>query len=280
MLDIFQGIAMAIVQGIVEWLPISSEGQLSLIFVNFMGLNELEAITLALLLHLGTMLSVIVYFRSDLLKLRTSQPYLLQVLILATLGTAVTAIPLVLFFKTYWESIALILPLGPDILFTTLVGVLLVLTGVILSKQPDQGTRTLNSLTKREILLCGMVQGCAALPGISRSGVTLTILLLFGLTQSEALRMSFIISVPAVLGATGLEFILSGFTLESGNLIVGQVVLPLGFLLIVILLTAIIGLLSIEILLRLKNIRYDRFCIGFGAGTIALAGLLFAIDLL
>ncbi|MFW9779961.1 MAG: undecaprenyl-diphosphate phosphatase [Candidatus Heimdallarchaeota archaeon] len=280
MVDIFQGIVIAIIQGIVEWLPISSEGQLSLVLVNILGLSELEAVTLALLLHLGTMISVIAYFRSDLLGLRYFRSRLLQVIVVATLGTAVTAIPLIMFFKSYWETIASNLPLSADILFTVLIGVLLILTGVILSKQPEQGIRTLESLTAREALLLGMAQGIAALPGISRSGMTVTILLVFGLTQSETFRTSFIISIPAVLGATGLEFILGGFTVQSGNIAVGQVILPIELILGIIAITAVIGFLSIETLLRFRNVRYDKFCVVFGIGTILLAVLLLLIGLL
>jgi undecaprenyl-diphosphatase len=243
-------------------------------------MSELEAVTLALLLHVGTMLSVIIYFRADLLELRNFRSNLLQILIFATLGTAVTAIPIVLFFKVYWESFTSNLPFGADIIFTVFVGILLILTGVILSKQPAQGTRDLESLTLQEVFLLGMAQGIAALPGISRSGMTLTILLLFGLTQSEALRTSFIISVPAVLGATGLEFVFGGFSVQAGTLIIGQVILPFELIFIVFVITALVGLLSIDILLRFRNIRYDKFCIGFGGATIIMAVLLLLIGFL
>ena len=70
MVDVFQGILMAIFQGIIEWLPISSEGQLSLLFVNIFQMTELEAVTLALILHIGTMISVLWYFREDFLQIQ------------------------------------------------------------------------------------------------------------------------------------------------------------------------------------------------------------------
>jgi len=92
---------MAIFQGIIEWLPISSEGQLSLIFVNFYGLDELSAVTLALVLHLGTMISVIWYFKDDFSEILDTNSQIFQILAFTTLGTAITAVPLVILFKTF-----------------------------------------------------------------------------------------------------------------------------------------------------------------------------------
>jgi undecaprenyl-diphosphatase len=278
LVDVIAAILMAIFQGVIEWLPISSEGQLSLFFVNFYGINELEAVTLALLLHLGTMISVLWVFRSDFREMTDVDAKITKVTLIATLGTAVTAIPIVLIFKNYWNTWTEILPIPPDILFTLFVGILLILTGLILTNQPEQGVRELNSITQREAFLLGMAQGIAALPGISRSGMTITILLIIGLTQRDALRVSFIISVPAVLGATGLEFILSGFSIQADALRIGDIVFPYLLLIFTILLTAIIGVVTMKSLLQLQNIPYDKFCLAFGAGTILLSVLLFIIQ--
>ncbi len=277
MIDLFQGILMAIFQGIIEWLPISSEGQLSLFFVTLYGMEELEAVTLALLLHIGTMISVLWFFRSDFKKMFDLKADITQVTLIATLGTAITALPIVLIFKAYWETFTTSFPIPPDLLFTGIIGILLIITGLILAKQPEQGIRELNSLTQKEALLLGMAQGIAALPGISRSGITITVLLFIGLTQKDALRTSFIISVPAVLGATALEFLLSGFSIQSDALVIGSVVFPYWILVITIILTAFIGIATMNGLMKLKSLPYDRFCIGFGTGTIILAFLLFII---
>ncbi len=267
---------MAIFQGIIEWLPISSEGQLSLFFVNFYGLEELEAVTLALLLHIGTMISVLWVFRSDFLQMIDLKADITQVTLFATLGTAITAVPIVLIFKTSWETWTQNLP--ADILFTAVIGFLLILTGLILANQSEQGIRELGSITQKEAFFLGMAQGIAALPGISRSGMTITVLLLIGLTQRDALRTSFIISVPAVLGATALEFILNGFSIQSDALIIGDIVFPYLLLLFTIGLTAIIGVITMTSLLKLKNVPYDKFCVGFGTATIVLAVLLFILQ--
>ncbi|MFX0126409.1 MAG: undecaprenyl-diphosphate phosphatase [Candidatus Hodarchaeota archaeon] len=279
MVDFIAAFLMAIFQGIIEWLPISSEGQLSLLFVNFFNMDELEAVTLALLLHIGTMISVLWVFRSDFKEMADLNVKISEVTLIATLGTIITAVPVVLIFKNYWEKWTHVLPIPADILFTVIVGILLVLTGLILTSQPEQGTRELESITQKEALILGMVQGIAALPGISRSGATITVLLLFGLTQRDALRTSFIISVPAVLGATVLEFILSGFSIQPNALIVGTIIFPYLLLIFTIIMTAIIGIVTMRSLLKLKNLPYDKFCIVFGIGTILLAILLFIIQI-
>lgn len=276
MIDVIASILMAIFQGVIEWLPISSEGQLSLLFVNFYGMGELEAVTLALLLHIGTMISVLWVFRSDFLQMIDLKADITQVTLFATLGTTITAVPIVLIFKTSWETWTKDLP--ADILFTAVIGLLLILTGLILTSQPEQGIRELGSITQKEAFFLGMAQGIAALPGISRSGMTITVLLLIGLTQRDALRTSFIISVPAVLGATALEFIFSSFSIQSDALIIGNIVFPYLLLLFTIGLTAIIGAITMTSLLKLKNVPYDRFCIGFGTVTIILAVLFFILQ--
>lgn len=282
MVDVFQGILMAIFQGIIEWLPISSEGQLSLLFVNIFQMTELEAVTLALILHIGTMISVLWYFREDFLQLLDKNSRITYVMIFATLGTVLTAIPIVLVFKSYWEEITLQLNFDPGILFTLIIGVLLILTGIILVNQPKQGTLEINSISRNELikyaLIVGLAQGVAALPGISRSGMTITVLLFLGFTQRESLRISFIISVPAVFGATILEFILNGFSIGNKGLIVGSVEFPFILLLFTIALTAIIGIITMSGLLKLKDIPYDKFCITFGIITISIALLLIFIS--
>lgn len=282
MVDVFQGILMAIFQGIIEWLPISSEGQLSLLFVNIFQITELEAVTLALILHIGTMISVLWYFRKDFLQLLDENSPITYVMIFATLGTALTAVPIVLAFKSYWEEITLLLNFEPGILFTFIIGVLLILTGIILANQPKQGTLEINSMSRNELikyaLIVGLAQGIAALPGISRSGMTISVLLFLGFTQRESLKLSFIISVPAVLGATILEFLLSGFSIGNNGLIVGSVEFPFVLLLFTISLTAIIGIITMNGLLKLKDLPYDKFCITFGVLTISVALLLFIIS--
>ncbi len=121
MTDIITAILMAIFQGIIEWLPISSEGQLSLLFVTIYKMDQVTAVTLALLLHLGTMMAVIWYFRDYLKEILDPQSKILQIMILSTLGTAITAVPLVLLFKSSWVILTENLILPADFIFTSLI---------------------------------------------------------------------------------------------------------------------------------------------------------------
>jgi undecaprenyl-diphosphatase len=284
MVDIFQGILIAFFQGIIEWLPISSEGQLSLLFVNIFQMSELEAVTLALILHIGTMISVLWCFRHDFLQMLDINSPITRMVAFATLGTGITAVPIILLFKNYWEILINNLNFDPGILFTLFIGIFLIFTGLILSKQPEQGTLEVTSFSHNELmkfgLIVGLAQGIAALPGISRSGITITVLLFLGFTQREALRTSFIISVPAVLGATVLEFYLSGFYIETNGLVIGSVEFPYLLLFFTTVLTAIIGIITMNGLLKLKDLPYDRFCIGLGTVTIFLAVLLSLLTLI
>ncbi|MHA1236046.1 MAG: undecaprenyl-diphosphate phosphatase [Candidatus Hodarchaeales archaeon] len=278
MIDILAAVLMAFFQGIIEWLPISSEGQLSLLFVTIYQMDQVTAVTLALLLHLGTMMAVIWYFRDYLKEITNPQSQIVKIMILSTLGTAITAVPLVLLFKSSWILLTENLILPADFIFTLLIGILLIITGLVLSKQPEQGARELPSLTSNEAFVLGLTQGIAALPGISRSGMTITFLLLIGLTHRDALKTSFLISIPAVLGATGLEFLLNGFTLSMTGITVGEVSFSYPILIFSILLTALIGYITMDSLIKLKKIPYDKFCIGFGILTIALGSLFFILQ--
>ena len=277
MIDLLAAILMALFQGIVEWLPISSEGQLSLLFVTIYGLDEVAAVTLALFLHLGTMMSVIWYLRKDLVEMVDLRSPMLEIMIITTIGTALTAVPLVLIFKTYWETFTDNLILPADLLFTLFVGSLLIITGLVLSRQSEKGTRNILSLTRKEAFLLGLTQGMAALPGISRSGMTITFLLIIGIMHRDAFKISFLISIPAVLGATALEFLLKGFSIDFTGMTVGNVFFPFPLLVLSIILTAIIGILTMDFLLSLKELPYNKFCYGFGTATIFLGLIFFMI---
>ena len=280
MIDLLQGLLMALFQGIIEWLPISSEGQLSLLFVNIYGMAELEAVTLALLLHLGTMVSVLLRFPKDFVTVADLRTHISHLVIIATFGTAITAVPILLLFKNFWEFFRDLIPIEPGNFFTLAIGFFLIITGFILAKRPDQGERTAQMISKKEALLLGMVQGVATLPGISRSGITISMLLYIGLRQQDAFRISFIISVPAALGATVLEFLLSGFTFDYGSIIVGTTEIPLLILFVSLIVTAVIGFLTINALLSLKDIKWENFCLGFGSFTVAVAVLFIWFDII
>jgi len=166
-------------------------------------------LTFGALVHLGTLLSLLVYFWRDLLvllrawlrslamrRIETPQQRLAWLIILATIpGAAAGAL-----FESWFES-----------LFSTplLVALMLLVTGALLfaSERLGRGSKTTEQATWRDALAAGIAQAVAIVPGISRSGATMAAGLVSGLSRAEAARFSFLLSVPVVAGAGGLELV-------------------------------------------------------------------------
>lgn len=177
------------VQGLSEFLPISSSGHL-VITKHFLGL-EGDALPLIILLHVGTLLAVFTYFRRDIAA-AFKNPRLLKNIALATVATGLIALT----FKKNFEAI-FDAPRAVSI-FLLINGCILILTPFFKERKNEAG--------RRDSVLFGLAQGVAVIPGISRSGMTLTALLACGIARQEAFRFSFLASIPAVSGAFLLEF--------------------------------------------------------------------------
>ena len=256
-------IIVALIQGLAEWLPISSEGLITFYINNFVPALEDNILTLVVWLHLGTSLAVVVRYPRiflDLLSLKDR--VLLKRLIIATIGTAATAIPLYILFK---DSMSLL----QGILLNFLVGGLLLVTAVVLYLPTRQTTDDGQEIETRDVsdkeaLVTGLVQGSAVLPGLSRSGVTVSSLLMQRVDKETALRFSFLMSVPAVLGILALEI----FT--------GEAVLPsveLVDLILIEVIVFIVGLASMEFLLQLaRKVSFWKLCL-----VLAVIAILFGI---
>lgn len=183
-------IVMGIVQGFTEFLPVSSSGHLVILHSLF-GMQT-DLIELAIVVHLGTALAVIVFFFKDILRLFRNKTMLLYVL-LVTGVTGVIGIAGKAFFEPLFTS-----PMA--------VGFALLVTGfiLILTKQYSGASRTEVRVSDAAIL--GLAQGIAIIPGISRSGSTISSLMLRGVQREESFRFSFLASIPAIFGAAILEF--------------------------------------------------------------------------
>lgn len=256
-------IIVALLQGLVEWLPISSEGQVVFFIINFTSVPIDEVLSLAVWLHLGTSLAVIVRYPRIILDLISLKDrVLLKRLILATIGTAATAIPLYIFIK---DSISVF----QGELINILVGGLLLVTAVILYLPTRQITEDSHEIETRDVsdteaLVTGLVQGSAVLPGLSRSGVTVSSLLMQRVDKETALRFSFLMSVPAVLGILALEIV-------TGSPIPASVT-PVDLILIEVI-VFIVGLASMEFLLRLaRKVSFWKLCL-----VLALIAILFGL---
>ncbi len=248
-MDYFQATILGIIQGIVEWLPISSEGQAVLIGIKILGLTPEEALSYAIFLHLGTLLVVLIRFRKTWFSLLTGMDIpLLRRIIIVTSGTGITAVPIFLVLEEFFNS---------NLNVTLLIGLLLILTGIVLSYS-KQGIRDIESLSTIELFGLGIIQGFAILPGISRSGVTITTLLMRNIRPESALVFSFLISVPPVIGA----IIISGIPPESH--------LPINLTMIIA--AFITGGIMMELLLRMSHrMNFSYFCFFLGGITVILS---------
>jgi undecaprenyl-diphosphatase len=257
-------IIVALIQGLVEWLPISSEGQVVLFLYNFTPVAPEDIVSLVVWLHLGTALAVIVRYPRVIFEILTyKDKKLFRTLLVATLSTAITAIPLYFFLKNN---------LAPEHgeLLNVLVGVLLLVTAIVLylpTRRGEEIVDTERDVEDREATTTGLVQGMAVLPGLSRSGVTISALLMQRIDKETAMKFSFLMSVPAVVAILLLE-ILTGSTLPSG---VGtfDLILIEGIVFIT-------GLASMEFLLRLaRRISFWKLCL-----VLAVVAILFGVPAL
>ena len=207
----FMSAVLGVVQGIAEFLPISSSGHLTLL-QHFLGMPEPDNL-FNILLHFATLLAVCVYYFQDVVEIiaeffrgiaalfsrnpsRGNPPEARRLVLLVIVGT----LPLfvVMLIKNQVEAMGN---------YPVVVSCALLITGCILffSDRMASGRKTARSATLKDALLVGVAQGFATVPGLSRSGCTISAGMAVGFDRKFAVRYSFLLSLPAVLGATILE---------------------------------------------------------------------------
>ncbi len=203
-MEFFEVMILGILQGIFEWIPISSEGAIFFASTNFFGQTDLNFILReALFLHLGTFLAALIYFRKDVSHLikslfnykhtDTETKKILNFLIVSTIISGVLGLALLQFLK-FFETRFLM----TSRLITLSIGLLLVMTAILQIKAPSKGHRKEIHLNEKDSILLGIAQGFSALPGLSRSGLTVSSLLFRNIDETSALRLSFLMSLPIV----------------------------------------------------------------------------------
>lgn len=199
-MPLFWVILLAVVQGLTEFLPVSSSAHLAILGA-LSGISEEEAFVFFLVLHGGTLLATLLFFGRDLLSfakgLAGRDPAGLKALLLVLLSSIPTGL----------IGLSLKAPVERAFSSPALAGLLLFVTAGLLlwSDRFPKGTRSLADLSWKDALWVGTAQGLAVFPGISRSGTTLVAALGRGLAPAEAFRLSFLCSLPAVGGAFLLE---------------------------------------------------------------------------
>ncbi|MCL2023532.1 MAG: undecaprenyl-diphosphate phosphatase [Oscillospiraceae bacterium] len=264
---IFQGL----IQGITEFLPISSSGHL-VIFNTIFGDGE-SNLSLTVCLHFATLLSVFIVFRKDIFSLikeffgaisdllkgrkdcfKTPERRFLLMVIIGTIPALIAGLGVKLLeLDSLMENI-----------FTVAVMLLVTATFMFLIDRLKTGTYTEADAPYKTTLLVGCLQAAAILPGLSRSGSTIFGGVLGGLNREFAVKYAFILSIPAILGAGVLEFM---DVLEAGSLGIDPFHLFVGFIV-----AAVSGVASIKLISLL--IRNRKFYI-FGIYCLLAAGIAF-----
>lgn len=232
------------IQGILEWLPISSEGMVALASNWLVSGNPVD---IALFLHLGTMLAVLVYFRKDWKRLvLLKDKKLLKFLIVATIISLGIGFPIYKFVRSVAAGNTLLLITGLGLLVTAYF------------HKKDLGWKLEgNSLAG----VAGLLQGLAVIPGFSRSGSTIFGLSLSDKDPEQILRLSYLMSVPVVLAS-------------NSYLLLQDPVLPWKQGLVASIFSFGVGILSLSLLLRLvKKINFFKFALSFS--IICLLGAAF-----
>ena len=214
-MNLLEALLLGIVQGLTEFLPISSSGHL-VIFQNVFGMKEPD-LFLDVALHCGTLCAILIVLRKEVYVLirgvvlfafyslkgaqskidedSRAMARLSGLIVVGLIPTALLGFFLRDLFTLFFGSL-------------TAVGGLLVVTGILLwfTRTTTQGTKSTDSISLSDALIIGLVQGFAIAPGISRSGATIAFGLFRNLREETAVRFSFLLSIPAILGALFMEW--------------------------------------------------------------------------
>lgn len=271
-MTIFEAIILGVVQGLAEFLPISSSGHLALLQY-FFGIEEGDALTFAVMLHVGTLISVFAVYWKDIAALIYELVMVFKdiftgkgpridvnptrklgfLIIVATIPTGLIGILLKDVFEMMYGSL-------------TVIGIGFLITGTILfiAERIGSNKSSIKEMKFRSAAFVGICQGIAIWPGISRSGTTIFGSLICGLTRESAVKFVFLISIPAILGATLLD-VREGMDAMSTSVIIGMAV------------SAVSGFIAIKTMIRaVSNKKLFGFSLyTWGLGIIVIIYSLF-----
>ena len=261
------GIILGLIQGISEWIPISSKTQILLASTFILGLGFSEGYVFGLFMEIGTIFAAIIYFRREIYRViialigkgTEEDVVLLKYVVISTIITGIMGVPIYLFIINLIKGPVIGIPMS-------ILGLILITDGIVIyfSRKSYIPRKSLKDLTIKDFAIVGFAQGLAALPGVSRSGMTTSALLLLGVKPEEAFRLSFIELIPAALGAIGVTLIFSKHTVETTLHLIS-----FGALGISIVVATIVSIFLISALLRFA--RSNRILlIVFTLGALAL----------
>lgn len=256
LLSPLQAILLGIVQGLTEFLPVSSTAHL-ILFPWLLGWKD-PGQTFDVSLHVGTLIAVILYFRADWIEMLTCRFDQLKLVLVGCIPAGVAGV----LFEDHIEILSLPGTFRPAPL---VIAFFLVTVGLWLywADQRGKRQREVDSMTLQDALWIGMGQAVALLPGVSRSGATIGTGLMRGLTREAAARFSFLLSTPIIAGAVGYK----GLKLAGEGVTAGQA----NAMLWGILASGLSGYAAIWLLMRLVR---TRSYTGFVIYRIALAAMI------
>lgn len=272
----FEHIVLGAIQGITEWVPVSSEGMIILAKTYFFHSQEPlnVLISYALILHLGTFFAALIYFWKDIVSVFKALPSLCPCASkqACTTGSSDASKLLVFLFLTTLISGGLgilVVKAFTGLVYrapqattaiTLLIALCLIITGFLQFKAPSHGKRLDKDLKPLDGVLLGLVQGLTTLPGLSRSGTTIAFLLLRNFDKKEALRLSFLMSMPLIL---------------LGNIIMNyKELVMISDIWLGVLTAFIVGLISINMFMKItEKINFGLFLMIIG-GFMTLSVLL------
>jgi len=269
-------IIIGIIQGVSEWLPISSKTQIIVSSEILLKFSFNQAYAFGLFMEIGTMVAAVIYFRKELGDLvqvilgskdKLHRKLLIYV-VLVTFVTGVIGAPLYLVTESINGGFVLGIPM-------LIIGLVLLGDAALIrysKMRREKGTiaRKLENLTVKDYLLIGFAQGVSALPGVSRSGITTSTMLLLNVEPDEAFRLSFIAGIFAALAAFALTLIAT-----ESNVAASIAQIGLAGVVAAIITSTLISLLLIDFLIKVAG-KQKIVYLTAGLGAIAIAsGLLY-----
>ena len=275
-MSLIQALILGVIQGLTEFLPISSSGHL-VIFQNLFGLKGPD-LFFAVALHFGTLLAILIVLRQEVFSLLKGTSCFLLYIIRGKKGTLddqdktmARFAGLILIGLIPTAMLGFFLRDVFRFLFNSLlaVGIMLIITGIFLwlTKMTGEGNKDKIDMSILDAIIIGFVQGLSIAPGISRSGATIAFGLFGKLKKMVAIRFSFLLSIPAIIGAMILEW-------ENPLLHEGELLNVISGTLT----AALVGYICLRILIRMVQKGHFHFfspyCWALGSLTIILSFIL------
>ncbi|MHA1721702.1 MAG: undecaprenyl-diphosphate phosphatase [Candidatus Baldrarchaeia archaeon] len=270
-------VILGIIQGCLEWIPVSSEAFIMIYLITIVKLDPSTALAVSLLLHISTMFTVLLFFRGEfknVLKtlvnmfnrnkvVNARDKSIFNILLTSFVGSAISGGAIFTLYINILNIVKESFLEFTGFIVLALIGIMMIITGLIM-KKPSVGFKQLEEVSCVDGLLGGLVQGLAVFPGVSRSGVTITFFLYRKLKKDDALRCSFLIYIPAVILSTSYYLLLGDVTIALKNI-------GTSFFIIAFLSTFVVSLITMKsFIYAAKRLSFSNFLIFLGILIFAL----------